>query len=205
MKNIEEFVYLSQIASHDIFLYYDDASRAFEWLTENGYVIQSWEAFLETKNEVVRTLSFGRKTASPFRSFGKDITTIKNDIEATVEDWSRKSPNSRLIICLNLKSALPAKVDMIPLWSRIAAGILGVLSLGSLGMIIFEYFAIETSFKDIGWSLPISLLICAPLFLYSTFTGKGDLRFLSPEKYFKKRRKAKIKTETGKLRWKKIA
>jgi len=37
MKNIESFVYISQIDSRDIFLYPDDALSVLDWLVENDH------------------------------------------------------------------------------------------------------------------------------------------------------------------------
>jgi hypothetical protein len=201
MRKIENLVYLSQIDSHDIFLYYDHVLPAIEWLNEQGYQIQSWEAFLETKNGIVRTLDFGNNQDSPIRGLGKNVAQIRNEIEVAIKDWSRNSNNSRLIISLNLKNALSPKIHLIPVWSRIAAALLGFASLGVLGVFSYAYFNSEMSFEGMVWSGPVSALICAPLFLYAAFTGKGDIRFLSSENYFKRRTKNRIKTETGQLRW----
>ena len=201
MTNIKDIVYISQIDTRDIFAYPHHAAPILQWLTDNGYDVVSWEAFLETKKEIARTLSFGRKTDSPYRNRGEDVTKIKKEIELSIEDWSKTAKQSRLIICLNLKSALKPRNKHIPLWGRIAAGILGVSCFGILGMISYA-LVVDPLFVDgLGWFGLISVLICTPLFLYAVFTGKGDLDFLSPENYFKKRTKQRVITETGQLRW----
>jgi hypothetical protein len=199
-KNIENLVYLSQIDAHDIFVYADDALELLEWLNCNGNEVQSWEAFIETKKEIIRTLNFANKVDSPYRSKGQPILKIKNDIEVAIDDWSKNSQDSRLIICLNLQNELKPKVKLISITSRIFAGILGLFCLGILGMVIVGIIN-DKSFKNVEWVPFFSTLICAPAFLYASFTGKGDLDFIAPENIFKKLRKKRILTESGQLRW----
>jgi len=112
MRKTENLIYLSQIDHRDIFLYAEDTLRAFEWLIENGYAIQSWEAFLETKNGIARTLNLGNKTDSPFRCCGMDAEVIRNDIVAAIEDWSGKSKGMPLIINLNLKTMFWGRTEL---------------------------------------------------------------------------------------------
>lgn len=130
MKNtdIENFVHLSQIDARDIFSYAQDALGLLEWLSANGYIVQSWEAFIETQKEIVRTVNFGNKVDTPYRNLGQDISKIKNDIKYSIDDWSKNSHDSRLIICLNLKDDLKPKVMVISKTSRIVAGILELVS-----------------------------------------------------------------------------
>lgn len=200
MTAIENLVYLSQIDDRDIFVYSHDAIRVLEWLFNNGYEVITWEAFLETKSGIVRTLSFGSKSDSPYRGFGHEIKKIKQEIKLTIEDWSKNRNGSNLIICFNLKDALIRNEKNLSLVLRVAAGLLGLGCIGVLG--IFSYILLnEQSIENVGWFGPLSALVCTPIFLYAAFTGKGDLRFFSPENYFKNRTKKRIKTETGHFRW----
>ena len=201
MKVTENFIYLSQIDSKDIFVYSHDAIPTLQWLFENGYEVLSWEAFQDTKNGITRTLHFGRSVDSPFRCLGKGAAEMEKEIELTVEDWSKNSENSKLIICLNLKSELPSKVSVLSKWTRIAAGVLGIICIGVLGIEVFFLIGVEKPLEGFDWVGPVSALLCAPVFLYASFTGKGEIPFLKSEEFFKKRTKKRIKTENGQLRW----
>lgn len=199
-KNIENLVYLYQIDARDIFVYAEDALELLEWLNGNGHNIQSWEAFIETKNEIIRTLNFGNKVDSPYRNIGEEISKIKNNIAVAIDDWKKNQQNSHLIICINLKDELKPRINYLSKSTRIIAGILGFCCIGVLG-IFFTSIISDSSFVKLELIPILSTFICGPIFLYAAFTGKGDLNFINPENYFKKLRKNKIKTESGQLRW----
>ncbi len=201
MNITEDFIYLSQIDSKDIFVYSHDAIPTLRWLSEKGYNLLSWEAFLDSKNGITRTLNYGNDVDSPLRCIGKSPEEMEMEIELTVDDWSNDPGKTRLIICLNLKTELPIKVFILSKWLRIVAGILGVGCLGVLGCEIFFLLGIEKSLESLDWVILFSVLLCAPIFLYASFTGKGEIPFLKPEEFFKKRTKKRIRTENGLLRW----
>ncbi len=201
MKVTENFIYLSQIDSKDIFVYSHDAIQTLQWLTENGHEVLSWEAFLETKDGTTRTLNYGKNIDSPFRCLGKSAEEMEKEIELTVEDWTKNPENTKLIICLNLKSALPSKVSVLSKWIRITAGVLGILCIGVFGVEVLFLIGVEKPLEGFDWVGPVSALLCAPVFLYASFTGKGEIPFLKPEEFFKKRTKKRIKIENGQLRW----
>jgi hypothetical protein len=199
-KNIENLVYISQIDTRDIFVYAEDALELLVWLNGNGHTILSWEAFIETKNEIIRTLNFGNKIDSPYRNMGEEISKIKNDIAVAIDDWKKDQQNSHLIICINLKDELKPRINYLSKSTRIISGIFGLCCIGIL-RIFFTSIIINSSFEELELVPILSTLICGPIFLYAAFTGKGDLNFINPENYFKKLRKKKIKTESGQLRW----
>ena len=74
-------------------------------------------------------------------------------------------------------------------------------AIGVLGIEFFFLMSAEKPLESLDWVGPVSALLCAPIFLYASFTGKGETPFLKPEKFFKKRTKKRIKTENGQLRW----